>query len=356
MSEFLPNSFQTPNAYIDRFMHLLTAEEWKVLSYAARRIFGFGKRQDRISLSQFTGGVVDRKAGRRLDYGTGLSKSGVLHALAGLTQYGLLLEIEKGSITANTAALYELQLDSERVDLAGLEARAASRRTTNARRTGDARTRRAENLVCVTDEVPNLVSGTDEASSVGQTRAGLSDRQGLVCGTDTQKPVRKPVENQRDGRASDDAPPPPRKRTRTERKPRPRDLVFEALAEATGIDWNVCEEVDRHQLNQVAAKLRETQKKPDAEIAEDVRYTESYYRRTDWRGKQGERITLKLLRSLWGAAMRERRELQASTAPSELPPPPTERRLSPKEAAARVRELEAARTTGGPDAVPRAPL
>ena len=159
-------------------------------------------------------------------------------------------------------------------------------------------------------------------------------------------------------RASHDASPTPPKRTRTERKPRPRDLVFESLAEATGIDWNVCEEVDRHQLNQVAAKLRETQKKPDAEIADDVRYTESYYRRTDWRGKQGERITLKLLRSLWGAAMRERRELQASTVPSEPPPPPspTERRLSPKEAAARVRELEAARTTGGPDAVPRAPL
>ncbi len=73
-SEFIPNSFQTPNVYIDRFMHLLTAEEWKVLSYAVRRIFGFQKRSDRISLSQFMHGTRSTLNDVQLDYGTGLTK------------------------------------------------------------------------------------------------------------------------------------------------------------------------------------------------------------------------------------------------------------------------------------------
>ena len=42
-SDFIPNSYQTPNAYIDKYLHLLTGEEWKVLSYAIRRILGFQK-------------------------------------------------------------------------------------------------------------------------------------------------------------------------------------------------------------------------------------------------------------------------------------------------------------------------
>ena len=50
-STFVPNSFQTPNDYVDEIMPYLTGEEFKVLIYAVRRILGFQKRQDRTSLS-----------------------------------------------------------------------------------------------------------------------------------------------------------------------------------------------------------------------------------------------------------------------------------------------------------------
>lgn len=46
-SALIPNSFQMPNLFTDRLMHLLKPEEFLVLSYATRRIYGFRKRQDR---------------------------------------------------------------------------------------------------------------------------------------------------------------------------------------------------------------------------------------------------------------------------------------------------------------------
>ena len=90
MSEFIPNSFQVPNIYIDLFLAYLTPEEFKVLMYTIRRILGFenkrGSRQDRISLSQFSGGIVAAD-GRALD-------EGVLPEAARLplsARYGLLI-------------------------------------------------------------------------------------------------------------------------------------------------------------------------------------------------------------------------------------------------------------------------
>ena len=70
MSNFIPNSFQTPNAYVDQFMHLLSGPEYKVLCYLVRRIFGFQKRQDRVSMRQITSGIRNRE-GDFLDHGTG---------------------------------------------------------------------------------------------------------------------------------------------------------------------------------------------------------------------------------------------------------------------------------------------
>ena len=47
-----PNGYRTLNDYADRYMHLLTSDEWKVLSYVVRRTFGFQAREGRISLTQ----------------------------------------------------------------------------------------------------------------------------------------------------------------------------------------------------------------------------------------------------------------------------------------------------------------
>jgi hypothetical protein len=123
MSDFIPNSFQVPNAYIDRIWHLLTPPEQSVLIYMARRIFGFGRRQDRISLSQFTGGTRSRKDGRALDGGTGLGRAALETALSGLSQFCLVRVVEPAVPAQQLAPLYELQLDSGQIDLAGLESR-----------------------------------------------------------------------------------------------------------------------------------------------------------------------------------------------------------------------------------------
>src|SRR5512136_1982387 len=94
MSDFLlPNSYQFPNAYCDRLMYLLTPAEWKVLSYAVRRIFGFQKFQDRISLSQFIHGTVSVKDDKPLDHGTGLSRPNVIVCLESLIRYRLITKL-----------------------------------------------------------------------------------------------------------------------------------------------------------------------------------------------------------------------------------------------------------------------
>lgn len=138
MSDFIPNSFQTPNTYVDEFMHLLTAEEYKVLSYASRRIFGFQKRADRISLSQFAEGKEYDGDGAR-DYGTGLNKTTIRKALDGLIRFGLIEQIAENDPLKNEGARYRPQLDSSKVDHGGLRARRAVARVKAAARTETAR-------------------------------------------------------------------------------------------------------------------------------------------------------------------------------------------------------------------------
>lgn len=137
-SAFMPNAFQVPNIYVDTFWSLLTPEEKDCLVYAMRRIFGFGKRRDRISLSQFCSGICSR-SGERLDYGTGLGLAAVRTALAGLLHYGLMIQTAENDSKLNTGAEYELQLDEARVDLTGLLMRAGQRKNKNQAKTVKAR-------------------------------------------------------------------------------------------------------------------------------------------------------------------------------------------------------------------------
>jgi hypothetical protein len=128
MSEFIPNSFQTPNAYVDQFMAFLTPEEWMLLSYAVRRIFGFQKRMDRISYSQFMNGITNQE-GEQLDYGTGLGMSATKNGLASLIRFRLLIELEPNDMHKNEGKLYALQLDSALVDTEGLMQRHYEKKT-----------------------------------------------------------------------------------------------------------------------------------------------------------------------------------------------------------------------------------
>lgn len=115
----IPNSFQTPNEYVDRYMGRLTCPEFMVLVYACRRTFGFERYSDRIAVSQFVDGIV-RRDGTRLDCGTGLSESSVKRALKSLERYGLMVRMDDALNRNGT--LWAPQLDFDRVDDAAIDA------------------------------------------------------------------------------------------------------------------------------------------------------------------------------------------------------------------------------------------
>jgi biotin operon repressor len=142
-SKFIPNAYQTPNAYADELMAYLTPEEWMVLSYAIRRIFGFNKRQDRISKRQFMTGTVDEN-GEHLDRGTGLGEAAVTNALKSLKDYGILIFVDENDPDKNEGRLYALQMESDRVDIDGLRKRREEKQEKANQRMNNARANRKE--------------------------------------------------------------------------------------------------------------------------------------------------------------------------------------------------------------------
>lgn len=122
MSNFIPNSFQFPNEISDQFMDVLTPEEWKVITYLARRTYGFSKMEDRVTLSQFSRGITTRD-GKRLDGGTGLSETAIKRALDELVRVGLVLRLEENNRHTNAGVLWKLQLDSDQINTDALNER-----------------------------------------------------------------------------------------------------------------------------------------------------------------------------------------------------------------------------------------
>lgn len=91
-----PSYTQVPDEAFDVLMARLSPAEFKVMMYIIRRTFGFKKSADAISLSQIVSGVCT-KSGKRLDMGTGLSRQGVVNALAGLVQKNVVLTQQRQS-------------------------------------------------------------------------------------------------------------------------------------------------------------------------------------------------------------------------------------------------------------------
>lgn len=80
----IPNSTQIPNVILDKILPRIPEAESKCLLYICRRTYGFQKKRDQISLSQFVEGIKD-KDGEVLDYGTGLSRPIIVEALKHLS-------------------------------------------------------------------------------------------------------------------------------------------------------------------------------------------------------------------------------------------------------------------------------
>jgi hypothetical protein len=84
-----PNGTIVPDDVFDFLAPRLSEAELRVLLYIVRRTFGFGKNADAISLRQLTDGIVARD-GRILDYGTGMSRKGVIGGIKGLITKGII--------------------------------------------------------------------------------------------------------------------------------------------------------------------------------------------------------------------------------------------------------------------------
>ncbi|MCC6444148.1 MAG: replication protein, partial [Armatimonadetes bacterium] len=110
----IPNSTQIPDVILDDWMARLSGSEFKVLMYVARRTYGFGKREDAISLKQIMEGIQKRD-GSWLDHGTGLSKQAVVNALKSLEEQGLIVRIQHLSASSGEYAenTYEINLQRE---------------------------------------------------------------------------------------------------------------------------------------------------------------------------------------------------------------------------------------------------
>lgn len=84
-----PNGTFVPDDLFDLLAPRLSEAELRVLLYIIRRTFGFGKHTDAISLKQLTAGIIARD-GRILDYGTGMSRKGVIAGIKGLLDKGII--------------------------------------------------------------------------------------------------------------------------------------------------------------------------------------------------------------------------------------------------------------------------
>jgi hypothetical protein len=84
------NHTQVPNVVFDSLLAELSGAQLKVLLYIIRRLAGFHKTTDRISVEQIVGGIVTRE-GRRLDRGAGVARSTAIEALQYLVENGYVL-------------------------------------------------------------------------------------------------------------------------------------------------------------------------------------------------------------------------------------------------------------------------
>jgi phage replication O-like protein O len=100
-SKIIPNSFQTPNFFVDECMALLTGNEYKCLSFLARKTFGWQKRSDRIAKSQIMAA-------------TGLANETVDKAMNTLVGFGLVLRVSENN-PQNTGTEWALQTDDSKV-------------------------------------------------------------------------------------------------------------------------------------------------------------------------------------------------------------------------------------------------
>lgn len=160
---YIPNSTQVMDVYFDKYMALLTGAEWKTLCYAIRRIFGFKRESDWISLDQFVNGIVKRD-GTRLDNGTGMARGTVVKALDFLKKVHLL---QTRGVLGSTPE-YSLNLDPELIDHKTLSKRHADTEKGNHQKVAKARKHNPRVGVSVPQKTDTRSVPQDDPRSVPQ--------------------------------------------------------------------------------------------------------------------------------------------------------------------------------------------
>lgn len=93
---------------LDNWWHELSGSEQKCLDFTLRRLYGWGKSSDRISLSQFQHG------GGKIGKGTGLSQRQIVTAIKGLESKGyILVTKEKGKTNRYELVVQKMHQGSE---------------------------------------------------------------------------------------------------------------------------------------------------------------------------------------------------------------------------------------------------
>jgi hypothetical protein len=123
-TSFVPNSFCTPNAFVDKVMFLLTPEEWVVLSYVCRHILGWrdsvGTREKEVSLTTIEKGTKTDQYN-----GCGLTRPVISAALEALSKFKVLQRI--GDATQK-GQRWRIPDDDAEVNYKGLQERLQEKR------------------------------------------------------------------------------------------------------------------------------------------------------------------------------------------------------------------------------------
>lgn len=214
MSKIVPNTFQTPNLYVDRLMPLLTDAELRILIYMTRRILGFQRREDKISLSQFTTGLILTSNNEHLDYGAGVSKEAARTALDNLVKFNIVTQTQPYDSAKRTPATWSLQLDDALIDWEALSQRKETVKIAGAERAAKRMLSQSSPPVPATSTPPPVL--TASTGGVLTVSTPLSNPVGQPCTNGLDTPVLtvsttktrgKPEESQKENQSYN--PPPP---------------------------------------------------------------------------------------------------------------------------------------------------
>jgi len=129
-NKIIPNSFQTPNFFVDGCMVYLTGNEFKCLAYLARKTFGWQKRTDRIAKSQIA-------------IYTGLNNETVDKCMETLVSFSLVVRVAENNI-GNDGVEWALQTDDSQVRFDLMQARQAKLAQGHQLKTEKARLKKTE--------------------------------------------------------------------------------------------------------------------------------------------------------------------------------------------------------------------